>query len=603
MATKWFGINSLKRLLQKIDDRYITKTDAQTKLNTKVDKVSGKALSDQNYTKFEKDKLDTIESYAQVNVLEQVKINGKEQTITDKAVDIFVPTDDSQIANSADYQNGKQVAASIKVETDARTSADNILQSNIDSETASRLNADENLQSNIEAETSNRIAGDDALTTNLGDEVARAKGAESTLTTGQNTLTKNLEDHVSSKSNPHSVTKAQVGLGNVANFDQSKAIKSITRSGTTFTATSLDGTTTTFTQQNNDTTYSEATSSSTGLMSASDKAKLDGIASGANKYTHPGYTAHSSGLYKVTVDSTGHVSSVASVAKSDITALGIPGQDTNTTYSDATTSSHGLMSAADKVALDSMKNLQVGGTNLLVGTSRYRKDTPYSISGSTLDYYVLVFDGKCIMSKQPLKAGEIISIQAKSNLPWSAIHGGPAGTAGFWIYYGTLSTLNAGNASSYSFYPGDGQSTEFKKTVAVPSIEGIDDIYMMFRFNIYSDGSTPVTGKFWNLKVERGTIATDWSPAPEDYEATVKSYTLSASGWSSGNYTIYDGLITSSSNQEVLPAVGITSAQYNALSKAMIVDGGQSSGSLTIKALGTVPTIDIPIRIIFRGTI
>lgn len=50
-------------------------------------------------------------------------------------------------------------------------------------------------------------------------------------------------------------------------------------------------------------------------------------------YTHPGYTSRSNGFYKVTVDGTGHVSSVSSVTKSDITALGIPGQDTNTTYS------------------------------------------------------------------------------------------------------------------------------------------------------------------------------------------------------------------------------------------------------------------------------
>lgn len=65
--------------------------------------------------------------------------------------------------------------------------------------------------------------------------------------------------HIANKSNPHGVTKAQVGLGNVANYDQSKAIKSITRSGTTFTATALDGTTTTFTQQDNNTTYSAIT--------------------------------------------------------------------------------------------------------------------------------------------------------------------------------------------------------------------------------------------------------------------------------------------------------------------------------------------------------
>lgn len=83
--------------------------------------------------------------------------------------------------------------------------------------------------------------------------------------------------HIGNKSNPHGVTKSQVGLGNVANYDQSKAIKSITRSGTTFTATALDGTTFTFTQQDDNTTYSVATQKANGLMSSSDKTKLDSL--------------------------------------------------------------------------------------------------------------------------------------------------------------------------------------------------------------------------------------------------------------------------------------------------------------------------------------
>ena len=49
-------------------------------------------------------------------------------------------------------------------------------------------------------------------------------------------------------------------------------------------------------------------------------------------YTHPGFTARSSGLYKITVNNQGHVTDVAAVTKADITALGIPGQDTNTVY-------------------------------------------------------------------------------------------------------------------------------------------------------------------------------------------------------------------------------------------------------------------------------
>ena len=104
--------------------------------------------------------------------------------------------------------------------------------------------------------------------------------------------------------------------------------------------------------QDTNTTYGAATESTNGLMSAADKKKLNGVAAGANAYSHPGYTARSSGLYKITVDGTGHVSSVTAVTKADITALGIPGQDTNTTYGAATESTNGLMAAADKKKLN-----------------------------------------------------------------------------------------------------------------------------------------------------------------------------------------------------------------------------------------------------------
>lgn len=95
-----------------------------------------------------------------------------------------------------------------------------------------------------------------------------------------------------------------------------------------------------------------ATTRTAGAMSAADKAKLDGIAAGANNYTHPEHTAHESGLYKVTVDAQGHVTDADPVAKEDITGLGIPAQDT--TYGEATQETAGLMSAADKKKIDGM---------------------------------------------------------------------------------------------------------------------------------------------------------------------------------------------------------------------------------------------------------
>lgn len=82
--------------------------------------------------------------------------------------------------------------------------------------------------------------------------------------------------------------------------------------------------------QDTNTTYGAATESTNGLMSAADKKKLNGVDAGANAYSHPGYTARSSGLYKITVDGTGHVSSVTAVTKDDITALGIVGTSGNT---------------------------------------------------------------------------------------------------------------------------------------------------------------------------------------------------------------------------------------------------------------------------------
>lgn len=88
-----------------------------------------------------------------------------------------------------------------------------------------------------------------------------------------------------------------------------------------------------------------------------EKDKLAGIATGANAYTHPAYTAKTSGLYKVTVDASGHVSAVAAVTKTDITALGIPAQDTNTTYAVATSTTDGLMSKADKIKVDGLSEV------------------------------------------------------------------------------------------------------------------------------------------------------------------------------------------------------------------------------------------------------
>lgn len=149
-----------------------------------------------------------------------------------------------------------------------------------------------------------------------------------------------------------------------------------------------------------------------------EKTKLAGIAEGANKYVHPLHTAKAAGLYKVTIDAEGHVSTVNAVTKADITALGIPAQDTDTTYAPATSSANGLMSSADKAKLDAF-----GAASTYAKASalaEYAKKTDitnvYKYKGTVTD-----------VSKLPSAntAGDVYDIQAESAY-------GPAGTNVAW---------------------------------------------------------------------------------------------------------------------------------------------------------------------------
>lgn len=49
----------------------------------------------------------------QENVIEEIKVNGAAQTVTDKVIDISVPTKVSDLANDNNYQTAEQVSASI----------------------------------------------------------------------------------------------------------------------------------------------------------------------------------------------------------------------------------------------------------------------------------------------------------------------------------------------------------------------------------------------------------------------------------------------------------------------------------------------------------
>lgn len=114
--------------------------------------------------------------------------------------------------------------------------------------------------------------------------------------------------------NPHGTTKSHLGLGNVEN----KSSATIRGELTETDITNALG----YTPPETDTTYDVATTSKDGLLSSSDKSKLDGIATGANNYSLP--TASSSTLGGVKIGSHLSISNgVLSVPTASGTVAGV----------------------------------------------------------------------------------------------------------------------------------------------------------------------------------------------------------------------------------------------------------------------------------------
>lgn len=245
--------------------------------------------------------------------------------------------------------------------------------------------------------------------------------------------TDKVNSHVSNTSNPHSVTKAQVGLGNVDNTsDSNKPVSTAQQEAINNAKTEVTNTVGNYTingkkintnpslvkadvglgnvDNTSDTnkpistatqnalnekaniSHTHTTSNITDLQdklntkvdkvegkqlstedyTTEEKNKLSGIAANANNYTHPAGNAPSKteGFYKFSTDGNSHIATATPVTKSDITALGIPAQDT--TYTEATTSKSGLMSSGDKTKID--KILTNGeGTKFLADNGTYKE--------------------------------------------------------------------------------------------------------------------------------------------------------------------------------------------------------------------------------------
>ena len=83
-------------------------------------------------------------------------------------------------------------------------------------------------------------------------------------------------------------------------------------------------------------------------------------------------------------------------------------------------------------------------------------------------------------------------------------------------------------------------------------------------------------------------------------KSTKVSFTLAAADWNNTTNTVSLVGVTNTNVIDVSVATTITSAQLNALLRAIIVGTSQSTNSITLTAFGEVPTIDIPLVAVIR---
>lgn len=260
--TKLVKLEGLKTLAERVKQNYATKDSVDT-LKNRVDEL--------------------VTAGGEPNKIDKISINGTVQQITDKSVDITVPTKVSDLTNDSKYQTDTQVSAAV--------------QSAI---AASRHACFEEVDSIPSVDTAK----------------------DNVLYLVMNTKTSHYDIYAKVGTEMELLDDTTVDLSAYSTTEEINIL--------------LDGKVDKVTGKG----------LSTNDYTTEEKTKLEGL----QNYTHPSHTAKTSGLYKMTVDTFGHVSAATPITKSDITGLGIPGQDT--TYTLATESANGLMSGADKTKLD-----------------------------------------------------------------------------------------------------------------------------------------------------------------------------------------------------------------------------------------------------------
>ena len=190
-----------------------------------------------------------------------------------------------------------------------------------------------------------------------------------------------------------------------------------------------------------------------------------------------------------------------------------------------------------------LKGVNVGGRNLLRGSSKWAEKSPWQCQVATKDVAAEAYQMKMEAS---IENGKTYILQATTDGVWGnhITDGSGNGVTHMHCYFRTQENVDSNNLDVYTRAQAAIKYTEgWISPVDISTNHGIwkieipekDSNYgntkfvsMTLRIDVHGDGKTVYPVKYWNFKLELGNIATDWTPAPEDVDEGINNAQSSA---------------------------------------------------------------------------
>lgn len=202
----------------------------------------------------------------------------------------------------------------------------------------------------------------------------------------------------------------------------------------------------------------------------------------------------------IKVESDKITSAVTRISKNEQSITTI---DSNLTK--AQTAANNAQTAADNAQSD-IDGLEVGGRNLLLGTSNSPKDASVS------QYYGVL--GSRPISELGLVAGDSVTMSVWYRVP-------ETNTKSVGLRFQTYNSSSDRGGGTSSEYVQPGETKRLTYTYVMTDALLARDTFQVLAQSGNTSVNLTETVEYWGLKLEKGNRPTDWTPAPEDM-ATAK---------------------------------------------------------------------------------